>query len=293
LGEPIERYLFNLIAPPSSAYLQEAPAAMPAIQPVRLKNQVAHLAEQFTHPGEFVRSFSELLEAYADRTHRSGQAGEPQPLLPSFNTPAPVTRQIWLEILPLITSQPQAALELCDTLWLQSSLEHRLLVTGILGQLPVEYQKEVIDRVHTWTKVGIEDHLVDALLDQSLTRLRSQSPRAIAETAESWLSSPNLHEKQLGLRLLAFMASDVSYVDLPVIFRLLTPYLRIAPRQLRPDIISIIDHLISRSAEEVAYLLHQNLTASDNPDTGWLIRQVIAQFPSGLESGLREAVKHR
>jgi hypothetical protein len=266
---------------------------MPAIQPVRLKTQVAHLAEQFTHPDEFARSFSELMEAYSDRTHRSGQAGEPAALLPSFNTPAPVLRQIWLEILPLISSKPQAALELCDTLWLQPSLEHRLLVAGILGQLPIEYQKEVIDRVNTWTKVGIEDRLVDALLDRSLTRLRSQSPRAIAETAESWLSSPNLHEKQLGLRLLAFMASDISYDDLPVIFRLLTPFLRIAPRQLRPDIISIIDHLISRSASEVAYLLHQNLAALDNPDTAWLIRQVIAQFSPELQSGLREAIQHR
>jgi len=266
---------------------------MPAIQPVRLKTQAAQLAEQFTHPGEFARGFHELMEAYSDRTHHSGQIGEPPPLLHSFNTPNPVFQQIWREILPLITSQPLAALDLCDTLWIQPSLEHRLLAAGILGQLPITYQKEVIERVQLWTNTEIEDRLVDALLARSLSRLRSQSPGVTAKIAERWLSSPNMFEKQLGLRLLDTLVTDTSYDDLPVIYRLLSPYLRISPKQLRPDIITIVENLISQSASEVAYLLKQNLHASDNTDPAWLIRQVLSKFPSELQIELRQAIKHR
>jgi len=266
---------------------------MPAIQPVRLKTQSAQLAEQFTRPAEFARSFTELMEAYADRTHRSGQTGEPPPLLPSYNTPAPVLRQIWVEILPLINSQPLAALELCDTLWAQSSLEHHFLAASILGQLPITFHQQVIDRVQSWAKIGLEDRLLDALLERSLSQLRSQSPQASADIAQHWLSSPDQFKKQLGLRMLATMASDTSYSDLPVIFRLISPFLRIAPRHMRPDIIKIIELLISRSGSEVAYLLLQNLSAPDNPDTAWLIRQVITHFPPELQTRLREAIKRR
>jgi hypothetical protein len=233
------------------------------------------------------------MEEYADHTHRPGQAGEPSPLLPSYNTPTPVLRQVWLEILPLISLNPNAALELSDSLWTQPSLEHRILAAGILGQLPVEFQTEVISRVQLWTKAGIDGRLVDALLERSLTRLRSQSPHAVSDLVEYWLSGADLQHKQLGLRLLNFMAADASFADLPVIFRLLTPFLRIAPPSLRPDIISLVNQLISRSAPEIAYLLHQCLIASDNPDTPWLIRRVLARFPPELQAGLRDAIRKK
>lgn len=266
---------------------------MPAIQPVRLKTQAARLAQLFTEPRAFSRALSMLMEEYADRTHRPGQAGEPSPLLPSFNTPPPVLRQVWLEILPLISLSPQAALSLSDTLWLQPSLEHRLLASDILGQLPAEYQAEVIHRVHLWTREGIEDRLVEALLERSLVRLCSQSPQAVSALAQNWLASAELLHKQLGLRLLYVMASDNSFADLPIIFRLLSPLLRIAPPLLRPDIISLVNRLIDRSAPEVAYLFHQSLTSTDNPDTAWLVRQVIAGLPPELQAGLRDVIRKK
>jgi len=266
---------------------------MPAIQPVRLKTQAARLAEHFSEPRAFARHLTLLLEGYADHTHRPGQSGEPSPLLPSFNTPPPVIRQVWLAILPLISLYPQAALNLCDALWTHPALEHRLLAADILGQLPVEHQAEVINRVQLWTRGGIADRLVEALLERSLVGLRSQSSQVVADLAEYWLSGVDAQQKQLGLRLLNFMASDSSFSDLPVIFRLLTPFLRSAPPLLRPDIISLLNSLITRSAPEVAYLFHQSLAAAENPDTPWLLRQVITGFPPGLQVGLRDAIRKK
>jgi len=266
---------------------------MPAIQPVRLKTQSARLAEHFSDPRAFSRHLTLLLEEYADHTHRPGQAGEPSPLLPSFNTPPPVLRQVWLAILPVISLYPQAALNLCDALWTHPALEHRLLAADILGQLPVEHQAKVINRVQLWTSAGIEDRLVEALLERSLVGLRSKSSQVVADLAEYWLSGVDAQQKQLGLRLLNFMASDSYFSDLPVIFRLLTPFLRSAPPLLRPDIISLLNTLITRSAPETAYLFHQSLAATENPDTPWLLRQVITGFPPGLQVGLRDAIRKK
>ena len=53
---------------------------MPAIQLTRLRLQTAGLAESFANPQAFVRGLHDLLDYYADRTHRPGQSGAPAPL---------------------------------------------------------------------------------------------------------------------------------------------------------------------------------------------------------------------
>lgn len=266
---------------------------MPAIQPIRLKNQAAGLAEKLTTPAAFVRGLRDLLEEYADHTHHRGQAGEPAPLLSSFKTPPQVLRQVWLEVQPLISIHPQEALALCDVLWRQPTIEHRIMAVDILGHLSSHSQAEVINRVQLWAREAIEDHLVDTLLEHGLTRLRRQSSPAVVALIEHWLTNQDLADKQLGLRLLHSLAGDASYTDLPALFRLLTPHLRVAAPPLRPEIISILNTLIHRSAPEVAYLLRQNLAATDNPDTAWLVRQVISEFPLHLQEGLRQEIRRK
>ena len=103
---------------------------MPAIQPARLKKQVALLAVKFHQPDLFVRELHALLHHYSDHTHRSGQAGLPSPLIGSYNTPPPVMRQIWLALTPLVNSHPAEVILLCDALWAEplngTALERQL-----------------------------------------------------------------------------------------------------------------------------------------------------------------------
>jgi len=60
---------------------------MPAIHPARMKIQVARLGEKIRQPEVFVRELHNLLDFYADRTHRPGQFGEPPPLLAIIKPP--------------------------------------------------------------------------------------------------------------------------------------------------------------------------------------------------------------
>jgi hypothetical protein len=46
---------------------------MPAIQPARLKHQTARLAAVFEQPEDFLKALINLLNFYADHTHRAGQ----------------------------------------------------------------------------------------------------------------------------------------------------------------------------------------------------------------------------
>ena len=130
---------------------------MPAIQPVRLKRQSALLVEQFNNPAAFIRSLHHLLDFYADRVHRPGQAGEPSPLIQAYRVKPPILRQILMDLEPLAKEKPDQALELCDQLWEQPYLEFRHLSASILGVIPLSSSAAILERVRGWIRQDTED----------------------------------------------------------------------------------------------------------------------------------------
>ncbi len=266
---------------------------MPAIQPARLKKQASDLAAKFNQPAIFVRELGALLDLYTDHTHRSGQAGEPSPLMGSYNTLSPVMRQVWVELTPMVKLHPANILPLCDALWAASSYDLQLLAARLLGQVPIEPPGPVIDRLQSWVHSGLDKNLLDGLLEQGLRQYQQEAPGQVLELASAWLASSDLSLQQAGLRALLSMIDRSGIESLPAIFRLLTPFLRVAPSGLRPDILAVLSALAHCSPSETAYFLRQNLSAPDNPDTPWLIRQVLNEFPEETRAGLRTAMKDK
>ena len=78
---------------------------------------------------------------------------------------------------------------------------------------------------------------------------------------------------------------------MPVFYKLLTPFVRVAPPQLRPDILDAIQGLALLSPKETAFFLSINLEAPDNPSTAWLIRQSMVHFPEETQDFLRNALR--
>jgi len=264
---------------------------MPAIQPARLKQQVASLVSQYDHPAVFVRELHSLLDLYSDHTQRHGQAGIPSPLMASYNTPPQVMRQVWHELNKTTRPHPNAALHLCDALWAEPNLDLQLLAARLLGQLPLEPPDPLVDRVQAWVHSNPDRRLLDGLLEFGLIRFQRDAPERLLELISTWLSSPDVSAQHAGLRALLPLSSDPSSPHLPGIFRLVTPFTRIALSRLRPDIIAVLAALARCSPSETAYLLRQNLTTPDNPDTPWLIRQVLDEFPAETQAALRAAMK--
>ena len=65
---------------------------MPAIQLARLNRQIAELSEAFYQPKRYLQTLHDLLEAYHDRSYRSGQTGPPPPLLPRTSSTLSLSR---------------------------------------------------------------------------------------------------------------------------------------------------------------------------------------------------------
>jgi len=264
---------------------------MPAIQLARLKIKSSHLAKSLLNPPAFINELHQMLDFYADRTHRPGRAGEPPPLIHAYHVPQPVLKQIMSELHPIILADPEAALVLSDQLWKQNNLECRLLAASILGILPITFSTEVIKRIQVWINNEAVIKLIEALLNQGLSKLRQEDLDQYIHLVEDWINNNNPHAKATGLRALVALLNEPQFENLPIIFRLVTPLVRIAPSRLRPDLIDVLLILVQRYPQETAYFLRQNLNTPDNPDTPWVIRQILDAFPPAQQQSLKEAMQ--
>lgn len=264
---------------------------MPAIQLARLKIQTARLAEHFTDPPAFGRALHDLLDYYADRTHRAGQSSEPPPLLAAYHVPPPVLRQILKELTPRATANPEAALFLCDRLWSESELEFRLLAASLLGQIPPHPPRMILKRVESWAGPEIEERLLRALAASALARTRQELTDDFCHQLKEWLNSPHLFVQRLGLLSLLPLVNDSGFGNLPLLYRWLTPLTRAVPPPLRADLLEVLQALARRSPQETAFFFRQVLAMPENLDTAWLARQTLSVFPPELRVGLRQALQ--
>jgi hypothetical protein len=272
---------------------------MPAIQPARLRQQSAALAEHFKNPIAYVRSMHYLLDFYSDRAVRPGRSGRPGPLIQAYNVRPPVLRMLLQELLPMAEQDVQAALDLCDALWAETYLEFRQLAAMLLGQISpdwgaaggVNVSSAITGRLQHWIIPSLELYLIELLLSTGVERLHRQRPQAVLGLIQSWLEQQKVFYQQLGLHALLPLIRDPNFENLPVFFRMIQPYCRVVSPALRPDILDVVATLAKRSPQETAYFLRQLLTHPEAPDTPWLIRQSLAAFPPELAESLRQAVR--
>jgi hypothetical protein len=265
---------------------------MPAIQLARLKIQSAELVSHFYDPAAFVRGLHDLLDFYADRTRKPGQAGEPPPLIKPYNVPPPVLRQVKTDLNPYVATDKDSALALCDTLWGEPYLECRLLAIELLGLIPPDPPDEVLERVNAWATPKIEDRLLNALVNKGLIEVSKRYPELFLSQVDEWLTSEEDLARRMGLKAISMMLEDRDFENLPKIFRLLAPLIRSSPSQLRPDLLDVIQSLAKRSPNETAFFLRQNLSVlEDNSGTAWLIRNSARYFPAEIQISLKNALR--
>jgi hypothetical protein len=264
---------------------------VPAIQPARLRHQAALLAEQFSDPPAYIRSLHYVLDFYSDRARRPGKTGKPGPLLTAYNVRPPVLRMLLQELIPQAEQDVAGGLALCDALWAEPYLECRLLAGMLLGQIPLQPPEAITDRLQGWITTNLEFFLIEALLSNGVERLHRQQPQVLIHMIEGWLHSTKTFHQQLGLRALLPLIRDPAFENLPVFFRLIQQLCQAAPAALRPDLLDVLAALARRSPQETAYFLRQTLIFPDSPDTPWLIRQSLSQFPPEMQSSLRQAMR--
>jgi hypothetical protein len=264
---------------------------VPAIRPERLKNLSVALAEHFANPPVYLREMHNLMDYYADRARRPGQAGRPGPLISAYNVRPPVLRALLQQLLPRAEQDRETALKLCDALWEEPYLEFRQLAAMLLGRLDPDPPEPILARLQAWITTRLELHLIETLLSVGVDRLHREQPQALLNLIANWLDNIQPFYQQLGLRALLPLINDPNFENIPIFYPMIQPLCQAAPGALRPDLLEVVSALARRSPPETAFFLRQTLGFPDAPLTPWLLRQSLNQFPLELQAGLRSAVR--
>lgn len=264
---------------------------MPAIDLARLKTKTAQLADLFDQPAEFVRAAREIFEFHADRTLRPGQIASPVTVLPSYNAPVQVLRQIEMEITPLVQKNVEQALALADALWAERTLEMRLLAAHILGRVPPRV-KNLNERLNDWVAETREPTLRRALLSRTLENLRAEAPERFLRLVGHWLAPNRPKMWSNGIQALLPLLKDPNFENLPPIYEMLRPVIEAAPPLLQGELTELLNTLYRASPIETQYYLKQIIVLSNNPQTRLTLRRMLPALDAPLAEALRETL-HR
>ncbi len=263
---------------------------MPAIDLNRLRKQTSRLPDFFFVPDEFIRHLHEMLDFYVDRSLRRPEAAPLSNSLPSYQTPAVIMKQIEQEIQRTATDYPDAALELADRLWDEEYLETRLLAAFLLGRMPPQSER-LLARLTAWTGHVQDVSLRAAMLDNSLARMRKESPDQFIKAISEWFRPERPRLWSNGLQAAISAVSDSSFQNLPPLLKVLEPIMEAAPANLQDEIKAFALALYKFSPTETIYFLRQVLANSNDPMTAVTFRRISRSFPNELEEGIREFIQ--
>ncbi len=264
---------------------------MPAVNPTRLSFQVADLMESFHSPEEFHKKIRDLFSRYANRTLRHGELSKMASLMPMYHLPDPVMRQLRSELNPIISREPGAALNLADSLWQDEVFEVRQVAVHILGHAGVTEPDPLISRLEKWLSPDLEPALKEAVLFSGTQRLQSKFPQHWETWIESLLARANPAWIGMGLMGLRAGLGTSTSQKLPIVFRIISPFIRDPKPGMLHEINRVIKALAEQSPTETAYFLKQTISLSDSPKTIHLVRQCLPFFSEEIRKELKEALK--
>ena len=103
------------------------------------------------------------------------------------------------------------------------------------------------------------------------------------------LKDPNF--QKIGLRALIPQSKEGGSKNLPVIYKLIQPYVRNHNLEFYPDLIELIDVLAQKSPLETGHFLSLTLDLTNSADTAMLIRQCLKSFPPDIQENLKKDLR--
>lgn len=264
---------------------------MPAVDLTRLRFQIDELFSFLNAPEAFHRHLTDLFSLYENRALRFGESNQPRSLIPQYHLPDPVTRQIKLDLAKFIEKDTQNALALADELWKDTYFEVRQLAIFILDLVAKNDPEPVTSRIKSWLSPDLVPILATELLSAGIHNLQSEYPQAWESLVETLLEHENQKMVSIGLEGLTKGVEQQSMVNLPAIFRFISPILQKSDEAYIHQLGDLVLALVKRSPTETAFFLRQTLSISDSEDIVRLVKQVLPQFPGEIQKEVRLLIK--
>jgi hypothetical protein len=264
---------------------------MPAVDPKRLKFQIEELLIFFDLPEKFHQRLQDLFNQYANRHLHFGDSSSTRPLIPIYNLPRPVARQLNLELSRRCEMQLEAALALADELWKDSYLEIKQTAIHILGAAPISEPALILSRITEWISPNLDKTLISQLFSTGAQQLRGDFQEEWERFIASFLEKEKPKMIGLGIKGLLEGSKDPDFINLPAVFRLISPLIRNPHPAIQQELIQLVSRLVQRSPTETAFFLKQTLAISDSSATAQLIKDCLNEFPENLRRDMKASLK--
>ena len=264
---------------------------MPSVQSGQLEAQSQAIAASFGNTDRLVRQLDLHFELYMQRARRPGQSRRKASLLPSYEVPAPVMRQLRQELTPLAAKDGKQGLALAEALWARRTREHRQLAAALLGSLPKGSLRRVGARVARWGEENRDERVMEALAVAGCQRMRSEDPASLLRLCGRLFKRREVRMRATGLLAMKALMEEDSVDNLPAMLDLLRPMAQNPAKGLRPYLLRVFETLAKLSPGEALYFLQQRLVESPEAGTRWLARQSMRFLPSQEAQWLEEALE--
>ena len=263
---------------------------MTAINPAKLKMQVAALGELISQPERFTARLHELLSFYSARIRQTRLANTSQ-ILKTYQAAKPVILALENEIAEKLKDEPEAGFTLLDRLWEEYWVEFRQLAIHVLGLLPSDQPDRIIHRAQAWLEDCSSEDIRRLIMTRGMSRLANARPQESLQFIDELISSGSNENLQAALFGLEFYAKNPSYLNLPLLFNYLSKILLAETSGLSKEISALLRILASRSEQETTYFLLNQLSPDHNPRILRVIRQVMDNLSPDNQDLLREKIE--
>ncbi len=248
---------------------------MSAVNPTRLAMEVEELGDLVTDPAALRRACLNLLDFYADRTHRAGSSAVKRNALKAFHVPRPVIRALSVKLHVLTQAHPEIAWPAASALWEAGYREMRLLSIAILNG---QTDPSVPQLAEAWAFKCSDLTLLAELSVTGLEGWRRTDPSKFLTQIAAWSNAVKSPLRILALLSLHAAVEDPTFEDLPTVFQLCAGLAGKVRGEERRALYAVVTALARRSPPEAARFLTDELAKGD-AGVRRMIQDTLTAFP--------------
>jgi hypothetical protein len=265
---------------------------MPAIHIDRLIQQIQTVFEPESPGPIFRENFRSLLEVHANLAYRPGVEIQRKSFVPKLHLAPIVMHHLQQQFLSLAKTKPELALEYADQLWLEDLYEARFFSAVILGSLPINYNHEIIERFIAWGSKTSDKEIHQVLFKYGTQNIKQSSATKWLDTIQSWVDSADVTQAITAIYALQTLINDPSFINLPKVFRILTPLFSMNSRKITTGLTLLVDDLALINPIETSLYLSNLLLSSSHSTPKQIIRKSLGSFPLDEQKKLRTALSN-
>ncbi len=271
----------------------ESNLKMPAVDPARLRKQIAGLMRYFGDAEAFHQHTSDLFSRYANWVLKLGDDVQPEAQMPTYHLSPPVMRLFQQDLKAFCLEDTTQALFVADELWSDSYYEVQLIAIHILHILPLNNVEPFYNRLEKWISPQQDRAINEKLWVVAAEKLQHKFQDQWEKLIQKYLDHSDEEMINLGILGLSMGIRQSGFTNLPAIFRLISPLIQAPSSSIRQSLMDLLKVLIEISPTETSVFLKQNFSVDPTPDALLLLKNCIPYFPETYQKNLSYLLKRQ